>query len=788
MTAARNPTSFSSALLLGSVALVTTWVALTAWQGFVTEPGSYLGRVAVAGAVVVILGAVLRWRAAPRLVTIGAQVLAAVVVVSWQITGSAVPSGGTAAEIGDALSAAVDSARTYSAPISPRVPPLWPLLLVCGVVFVVVVDAVACTFRRVPGAGLALLAIYSVPSGLLDKGPGWGSFVLAAAGFLLLLHLDARETLQRWGRALGPDDASPWGQGNPVREAARAGAGRIGITATVLALVVPAFVPVLSTDFFDLGGGSGSGDIRIRKPIADMRRDLERGEDVPMVQVRTDDPDPSYLRISVLNRFTGIEWSSGDRDVARENTASGTLPEPVGLSSSVPLARYDYRVRISDSLDSTWLPTQFPAAAIDAEGDWRFDPTTMDFLAADEDLDTRGMDYTLTALEPDYGTDGRYFRDPAGGAVPDELLELPPGIPALVRDLARSVTAPAANDYERAVILQRFFRETGGFTYDLEDAPNGTGNGTLEAFLAPDGRVGYCEQFASAMAVMARILGIPSRVAVGFLEPDPIGDDVYEYSSHDLHAWPELYFAGAGWVRFEPTPSGRVGSVPDYTRASAPGSGAEDTGAATSRSASSGGTATVAPNTAATRPTEPSDAAAEDVTGDEGRTGRTLAIGGGLLVLALLVAALLLGPRSVRGTARRSRLGGGPDEVWAELRATSIDLGVPWPEGRSPREIGTVLVDHLADPDAAPVERPRTGPDVAPRAADALERLVDAVERTRYARPGSPAAIAVVERAATEADAELVVASLTAGVTPSARRRAQWLPRSVWSRFSWRRA
>ncbi|QSR26089.1 hypothetical protein CFH99_10670 [Nocardioides aromaticivorans] len=780
MNAPRNPSSLPSTLLLGTVALLTTWVALTAWQGFVTEPGSYLGRVAAAGAVVVLLGAVLRWRAAPRLVTIGVQVLAAALVVAWQITGSPVPSGGTLAEVGNALSTAVDSARTYSAPISPRVPPLWPLLLVCGVAFVVIVDAVACTLRRVPGAGLALLAIYSVPSGLLDQGPGWGSFVLAATGFLLLLHLDARESLQRWGRSLGPDDASPWGHGNPVREAARAGAGRIGVTATVLALVIPAFVPVLGTDFFDLGGGDGSGDIRIRKPIADMRRDLERGEDVPMVQVRTDDPDPSYLRISVLNRFTGVEWSSGDRDVAQENTASGALPEPAGLAASVPRTQYDYRVQINDHLDSTWLPTQFPAAAVQAEGDWRFDPTTMDFLAADDDLDTRGMDYTMTALEPDYGTDGRYFRDPAGGSVPDELLELPSGVPALVRDLARSVTAPATNDYERAVILQRFFRETGGFTYDLRAAPNGTGNGTLEDFLAPSGRVGYCEQFASAMAVMARILGIPARVAVGFLEPDPIGDGVFEYSSHDLHAWPELYFAGAGWVRFEPTPSGRVESVPDYSDVSAPGSGPENTDAATSRSASSGGTATVAPNTAASKPTEAPDATADDSAGGASHTGRNLAVGGGLLVLVLLVTGLVLGPRSVRKTARRSRLGGGPDELWAELRATSLDLDLPWPDGRSPREIGTVLVDHLADPDAEPLERPRTGPDVAPQAADALERLVDAVERTRYARPGSPAAVAVAERSATEADAALVVASLTAGVTPRARRRAQWLPRSVW--------
>lgn len=771
--------TFTSALTMGLVAAATTWAALTAWRGFLTEPADYLNRLVAVALVVALLGALLRWRNTPRWAIVLAQTIAAAALVTHQVTGSPLFFAGPGADVGSALQFSVDAARTYAAPINSQAVPVWPLLVAGGAFFIVLVDVIACTFRRVPGAGLALLAIYSVPSGLLEEGPGWGSFVVAATGFLVLLHLDARDQLQRWGRTIGPAEDSPWRDDNPFREAARAGAGRIGIAATALALVVPAFVPTVGVELFDFGAGQGSGDIRIRKPIADMRRDLERGRDVPQIEVETDDPAPSYLRVSVLHRFTGQEWSSGDRDVAQDDTASGALPPPAGLSESVPRSEYDYDVRIADGFDSTWLPTQFPAAAVDAEGDWRFDPASMDFLAADDDLDTRGLDYSMTSLEPDYGTDGAFFRDSTVGDVATELLELPSGVPGIVRDLARSVTAPATNDYERALLLQRWFRRDGGFVYDLGRAPDGYGNGTFEAFLSEQGRVGYCEQFASAMAVMARVLGIPARVAVGFLEPEPLGDGRWLYSSHDLHAWPELYFAGAGWVRFEPTPSGRVEEVPDYTRVAVNGIGDEPTGASSSAPQSSGGTATVAPNPRPTEGAADEDAAALDR--DSGRSDlrQLLFVGALVLLVLLLLTVLLLGPRSLRRQSRRSRLDGGPDEMWAELRATSLDLGLPWPDGRSPREVGAVLVECLADPEGPPEERPRTGPDAAPEAAIALERLVVHVEQARYARPS---AVATLERSSLAADADVVLAALAAGVTPRIRRRAQWLPRSVWKR------
>ena len=118
-------------------------------------------------------------------------------------------------------------------------------------------------------------------------------------------------------------------------------------------------------------------------------------------------------------------------------------------------------------------------------------------------------------------------------------------------------------------------------------------------------------------------------------------------------------------------------------------------------------------------------------------------------------------------------MAGGPEEVWAELHATALDLGVPWPAGRSPREIRNHLVQHLGapvGPDTA--ERPEHGPTVAPEAVTALDRIVGCVERLRYAR--------VPERAQPlRAELQTCLASLHGGATRSARRRAEWWPRSV---------
>ena len=147
------------------------------------------------------------------------------------------------------------------------------------------------------------------------------------------------------------------------------------------------------------------------------------------------------------------------------------------------------------------------------------------------------------------------------------MTAVPEDLPEVITTRAREVTRDAESDFAKAVALQDWFRQDGGFRYSLEQR-SGSGMDLL-AYFVTDDRVGYCEQFAAAMAAMGRALDIPSRVVVGFLDGTTQPDGRILYTSDDRHAWPEMYFSGVGWVRFEPTPGQRAGATPPWTRQSA---------------------------------------------------------------------------------------------------------------------------------------------------------------------------------------------------------------------------
>lgn len=763
---------FVPAVALAGLAAATTWVSMWSWSGFTMAPGRFLGPLFVLAAIVAGTGVLARWWRVPGPGVVGLQVVVSGLVCSAMLSGSPIPVGPAWVRMSQSFADALDTANRYAAPVPAHAPGVHPLLIPAGLVCLLLVDALACTARRVPLAGLPLLTVYSVPVSLVGGGVSWWVFTLTAAGFMGLLFLQESEQVARWGRQLGQDPAvaDPAAFG-VTTGAVRTSAGAIGSVATVIALFVPLFVPTLDLHLLDGGRGpGGDSDITIRNPMTDLRRDLTQGADTPLLRVTTDDPHPDYLRISVLNRFSDNEWSSGDRDVPTNNLADGRMPALVGVASTVQRTEYHYDVSVTSDFSSTWLPTQAPISQIVAAGDWRYDPSTMDFISGDKGLTTAGMAYSMTGVDLTLNAAAMARAPSSSGLVSRDYLQLPPGLPTLVRTLANEVTRDAPSRFEKAVALQDWFSKTGGFTYSIRNATPGNGVDDLVAFLSDSngGRTGYCEQFASSMAVMARMLGIPARVAVGFLEPQQVGPKTWEYSTHDLHAWPELFFPGSGWVRFEPTPAGAGTSVPGYTTQDVPVSNP-------SLRPDNPQPSNDLPNRGSSDSASPSKSAAAASHSDAGPRFPWGAVAGGLGVLVVLAGLGLL-PRVVRRRRRERALAGGPEAAWAELRATALDLGVPWPEGRSPRETRRRLARFFGAPvDSGTAERPRHGAEVAPEAVAALDRIVRTLELSRYARESGP-----VE--SLRADLETCLAALVGGASRGARRRAEWWPQSVVSR------
>jgi hypothetical protein len=732
-------------LPLAAVAAATTWLTMLSWRGFSTLWGEFLGPLLLVAVIVPVAGVVLRAAPLPRRVGALLHVLVVVVVVWLLLGGSVFHPIASAHHLADTMNAAWTSAESYRPPIPRDVPSIAPLLIPCGAAALLVVDILACWLRRVPLAGLPLLAVYCVPISVIGGGVSWVVFVFAAAGFLLMMFLHESAHITRWGRPLGGTAPSADPQGFGVATGASKGsATTVASAAVVLAVVLPIFIPTLHLDGLGLFGPGGSGDgVKVVNPILDMRRDLNRGKDVPLLQVTTDDPDPSYMRIAVLTQFNGIEWTSGNREIVSSQTAAGLVPTEVGLSTTT--RAYNYDATASGNFVSTWLPTMFPVSSIVAPGSWHYDRSTMDFIST-SDTTTAGLSYRMTAAKPVLSAFSMVHSLTAPLDIQAPNVALPDTLPSSVQKLAEKVTDGGNSRFA-------------GSVSSTSALLNFLGNG-------PGSRVGYCEQFASAFAIMARSLQIPTRVAVGFLKPTKAGKDTYVYSAHDMHAWPEVYFKGSGWVRFEPTPSTRARTAPQYTQQT----GVKKPGKA--RSTAPGGRFTTDPASASQAPAQQGNQSTPQATSGGIHVPWT-AVLVGLLVVALLFLIVLV-PSTVRRARRRRRLEGGVEAAWAELRDSAIDLGVSWPARRSPHETGYLLQAWFGpEPDGAPLVRPPRGRGLAPGAEDALDRIVLTLERVRYARTADdvPGRLAEDVRTCTEA--------LEWGCTRGALRRARWLPRSV---------
>ena len=248
---------------------------------------------------------------------------------------------------------------------------------------------------------------------------------------------------------------------------------------------------------------------------------------------------------------------------------------------------------------------------------------------------------------------------------------------------------------------------------------------------------------------MLRVAGVPSRVVLGYEHAAPGADHTFTISTSDAHAWVEAYFAGFGWIPFDPTPieglSGPANDLP-YAPHDYDNTGAEARPDAPSRSVRPG------QSQSASTPAAPPVAAAPSHGG-----GTPVAVW--VLVGLAALVVLLLVPALVRATRRRRRArSGDADALWAELSDTAVDLGYVWSPARSPRQVAGWL-----------------GRD-ARASAGALQDLAVAVERRRYAGPG--AELDAPDDAA-RADLARITGELRAGRSGRSRFSATFWPRSL---------
>lgn len=643
-----------------------------------------------------------------------------------------IPWRETVVEFNGQLVDAMSAINRYSAPLPPE-----PHLTVFAASVVgltgLVIHLIAVQFRQAAWSGLLLLMMYTVPAATVHGGlSGWW-FIPPATGYIVLLSAEGRSRLTRWGRRIS--GIAQLDGAEPIEASALAQAGRrIGVTVIAIAALLPALLPTLPENVFGNGLSGGSGGtgigagVQSGDPFLDMGRNLNQQSDAVALTYRG---PATYFRMTTLDKFDGRTWKSSGSAAGRE--LDGELTPPPGWSKDLGGVPKDkYEVRASKWLRYGFLPVPYPPQSVSVGGKWRYDPETLDIKSANNRT-VAGLKYNLTAYNLTPSEED--LRNALPGAAPDDVTtEVPDRVPK-IRQKAEEITARAnGNPYQQAVLLQDYFRNTGGFLYSTQ-RKSGTGLRALEVFLFED-KTGFCEQFSTAMALMARTLGIPTRVAVGFQEGKPGEDGEYTVRMLDMHAWPELYFQGIGWVRFEPTPASQTGPAPEWT---------ESTGG-TDPSGNTSSTPTVIPSTGISTPIDPRNerpggitpedegTAPSDGTGWWSGTGVRVAAGG--VGLALLLAI----PWVVRVLVRRRRFSRPPgpasvEGLWAEIRDTARDAGLTWSDTATPRQLGAWLRTELSDPDAQA----------------AATRLARGVESTRYA--GRDTELDLREPAATTRDA-----------------------------------
>ncbi|HEX8871835.1 MAG TPA: DUF3488 and transglutaminase-like domain-containing protein [Candidatus Acidoferrum sp.] len=291
-----------------------------------------------------------------------------------------------------------------------------------------------------------------------------------------------------------------------------------------------------------------------------------------VMRVRTGAPvNYPYLRwrgIALAN-FDGRRWFSGDPNrTAQPSGPDGWIPLlSRGELAGRPTAELHFTVLLQPmASDAIFAPAQL----LRVRGNFSAEGGTYDLSMRRSFLlrDSAGSVFNparnfsqiryegVSLLPVARPAEARFASADYPAEIRETYLQLSSLDPRIV-ELAQRITARANNPYDKAILLETYLRRNFGYTLNLTGKP---GQDPLAHFLF-ETKAGHCEYFASAMAVMLRALGIPSREVNGFLpgEFNDLGGD-YIVRASDAHSWVEAYFPGSGWVTFDPTPAAPASS------------------------------------------------------------------------------------------------------------------------------------------------------------------------------------------------------------------------------------
>ena len=429
-------------------------------------------------------------------------------------------------------------------------------------------------------------------------------------------------------------------------------------------------------------------------------------EGTTLLQVKSS--KPLYWKAETLDTFDGLRWV---RSPANDRTGPGAElpPEPdlrwdENFSVTVRSLRTDFVIgagtpylvngageAVSGSADGTLRKLDEPLERGDSYRVRAYfpDPSAREMRRAPASYDSDLLQYTRVSLPLAGETALRRDLDRTGprGATSVTVPLIGSDVSALPADrtfdssdyagtnrLARRLTAGAPTVYDAVKAVEDHLQN--GFTYS-ERPPSR--EYPLEAFLFED-KIGYCQQFSGAMALMLRMSGIPARVVSGF-SPGSLNRDTGEFRVRDLdaHSWVEVYFADIGWVTFDPTPAAapadRAGQVTSNPLGDRPQPGEANSGGSDAPQSDRG-----------------TDAAAS-AAGRDGGDG-----GSPLLAILIVGAVAVLGYIGWR-LRRRSR-GDDPDTSLHELERALTRLGWAVPAGTTLLQLERRLA-RMAGPGAA---------------------------------------------------------------------------------------